>query len=109
MVIQDLKRRRYDQWKPKVTVKLVRAYLSGIDELTTIRLMLQKKVELFRIMQLDVKKFETDDSRFRKTPDNAEGESSVQRLVWAMNTVKNQHACFERLLIDLKQSMDAVS
>ena len=108
-VIQDLKRRRYDQWKPKVTVKLVREYLSGIDELTTIRLILQKKVELFRIMQLDVKKFETEDNRFRKTPDNAAGESSVQRLVWAMNTVKHQHESFERLLIDLKQSMDAVS
>ena len=107
-VIQDLKRRRYDQWKPKVTVKLVRAYLSGIDELTTIKLILQKKVELFKIMQLDVKKFETED-RFRKMPDNAGGESSVQRVVWAMNTVKNQHESFERLLIDLKQAMDAVS
>lgn len=108
-VIQDLKRRRYDQWKPKVTVKLVRAYLSGIDELTTIKLILQKKVELFRIMQLDIKKFETEDYRFHKTPENAGGESSVQRLVWAMNTVRSQHECFERLLIDLKQSMDAVS
>ena len=108
-VIQDLKRRRYDQWKPKVTVKLVRAYLSGIDELTTIKLSLQKKIELFKVMQLDVKRFETEDNRFRKTPENAEGESSVQRLIWAMNTVKYQHECFERLLIDLKQSMDAVS
>ena len=108
-VIQELKRRRYDQWEPKVTVKLVRAYLSGIDELTTIRLILQKKAELFKIMLLDVKKFEAEDNRFRKTPDNAEGESSVQRLIWAINTVKNQHECFERLLIDLKQSMDAVS
>ena len=60
-------------------------------------------------MQLDVKNFETEDNRLRKTPDNGEGESSVQRLVWAMNTVKYQHECFERLLIDLKQSMDAVS
>ena len=88
LVIQDLKRRRYDQWKPKVTVELVRAYLCGIDELTSIALILQKKVELFKIMQLDVKKFETQDNRFRKIPDNAEGESSVQRLIWAMNTAK---------------------
>ena len=108
-VIQDLKRRRYDQWKPKVTVKLVRSYLTGIDELTAIKLILQKTVELFKVMQLDVKKFETEDNRYRKTPDNAEGESSLQRLIWATNTVKYQHECFERLLIDLKQSMDAVS
>lgn len=60
-------------------------------------------------MQLDVKKFEAEDFRFHKTPENAEGESSMQRLIWAMNTVKYQHECFERLLIDLKQSMDAVS
>ena len=108
-VIQDLKRRRYDQWKPKVTVKLVRAFLSGIDELTTIKLILQKKVELFKVMQLDIKKFETEDSRFSKTPENPEGEPAGQRLKWAMNTVQYQHECFERLLIDLKQSMDAVS
>ena len=108
-VIQDLKRRRYDQWKPKVTVELVRAFLSGIDELTAIKLILQKKVELFKIMQLDVKKFEIEDSRFSKTPVNSEGEPAGQRLKWAINTVQGQHECFERLLIDLKQSMDAVS
>ena len=108
-VIQDLKRRRYDQWKPKVTVKLVRAFLIGIDELTTIKLILQKKVELFKVMQLDVKTFETEDDQWsRFSAKNAKGESSVQRLVWAMNAVKYQHECFERLLIDLKQSMDAV-
>ena len=108
-VIQDLKRRRYEQWKPKVTVKLVREFLGGIDELTTIKLILQKKVELFKVMQLDVKKFEIEDSRFSKTPENSLGESALQRLDWAINTVKDQNECFERLLIDLKQSMDAVS
>ena len=108
-VIQDLKRRRYDQWKPGVTVDLVRAYLSGIDELTSIRLIFQKKIELFKIMQLDVNRFEAEDNCFHKVPNNAEAESSVQRLIWAMNTVKHQNECFERLLIDLKQSMDAVS
>ena len=60
-------------------------------------------------MQLDVKKFEIEDSRFSKTPENYSGESALQRLNWAINTVKDQHECFERLLIDLKQSMDAVS
>ena len=107
-VIQDLKRRRYDRWKPEVTVQLVRDYLSCIDELTTVRLILSRKVELFKIMQLDIKKFEAEDTRSRKTPENPEGETAPERLVWAMNTVKAQHDCFERLLIDLKQSMDAV-
>ena len=108
-VIQDLKRRRCESWKPKKTVELVRDYLNCTDELTTIRLILQRKVELFEIMQLDVKKFETEDARFRKIPDNPAGESSTERLVWAVNLVRAQSECFERLSIDLRQSMDAVS
>ena len=108
-VIQDLKRRRYEQWKPKKTVQLVREYLSCIDEVTTVRLIAQKKVELFTIMQQDLRKFEAEDLRMRKIPNNAEGESAEERLIWATNMVKAQADCFERLLIDLKQSMDAVS
>jgi len=107
-VIQDLKRRRYEEWKPKVTVQLVRDYLNCIDELTTVKLILQKKVELFKILQLDIKKFEADDMRSRRMPDNPESESSSERLVWALKMVREQHECFERLFIDLKQSMDAL-
>lgn len=106
-VIQDLKRRSYEKWKPKMTVNLVRDFHHCIDELTTIRLILRKKVDLFKIMQQDVKKFEMEDHRARK-PFNPDGEPSPERLVWAMNMVKAQHDCFERLLIDLKQSMDAL-
>lgn len=108
-VIQDLKRRRYEKWQRNKTVELVRDYLNCIDEVTTIRLILQKKVELFNIMQVDIKKFEADDIRSRKAPDNPEGESSSERLIWASGMLKAQLECFERLLIDLKQSMDAVS
>ena len=75
-VIQDLKRRRYEAWEPKKTVHLVRDYLSCIDEVTTILLILQRKTELFSIMQHDVMKFEEEDTRFRKVPDNCEGETS---------------------------------
>lgn len=108
-VIQDLKRRRYDAWKPNKTVELVREYLNCIDEVTTIRLILQKKMELFKIMQQDIKKFESVDTRNGKVPDNPDGETSPERLVWATNLLHHQNECFERLLIDLKQSMDAVS
>lgn len=108
-VIQDLKRRRYDAWKPNKTVQLVREHLNCIDEVTTVRLILQKKMELFKIMQQDIKKFEAEDTRTRKAPDNPDGETSPERLLWATNMVRQQNECFERLLIDLKQSMDAVS
>ena len=108
-VIQDLKRRRYDQWQPNKTVQLVREYLSGIDELTTIRVNMATKREFFTVMQQDVKKHEADDVRMRKAPDNAEGESSVERVSWALRMVEEQLEIFDRLLLDLKQSMDAVS
>lgn len=108
-VIQDLKRRRYEKWERNKTVQLVRDFQSCIDEMTTIKLILQKKTELFKVMQLDIKKFETDDTRSRKDPDNPEGETSLERLTWAAGMVKGQHECFERLAIDLRQSMDAVS
>ncbi|KAL9629688.1 MAG: hypothetical protein Q9164_006768, partial [Protoblastenia rupestris] len=108
-VIQDLKRRRFEEWKPKVTVKLVREHLSCVDELTYITLSLRKKLDLFTVMQLDIKKFETQDLRMGKEPSNFEGESSLERLSWAVATVKHQHECFERLLVDVKVSLDAVS
>ena len=108
-VIQDLKRRRYDQWQPNKTVQLVREYLSGIDELTTIKVNLATKRDFFTVMQQDVKKNEADDIRMRKTPDNANGESSVERVSWALRMVENKLEVFDRLLLDLKQSMDAVS
>jgi len=108
-VVQDLKRRRYERWERNKTVELVRDYLSCIDEVTTIMLILEKKVELFKIMQVDIQNFEADDIRSRRAPDNPEGEAASERLIWGMRMVKGQHECFERILIDLKQSMDAVS
>ena len=108
-VIQDLKRRRLQKWRPNQTVELVRDYLSCIDEITTIKSIQERKVQLFKIMLEDIKKFEVDDTRSRKVPDNPNGETSAERLVWAMNMAKSQHECFGRLLVDLKQSMDAVS
>lgn len=80
-----------------------------MDELTTVKLTLNKKVELFQALLLDAKKFEAQDFQTRNEPNNATGESSQERVVWALRMVKAQHDCFDRLLIDLKQSMNAVS
>ena len=107
-VIQDLKRRRYEPWKKDETVKLVREYLCCIDELTTIRLSLKKKVELYTDLKEDVRRFEMDDISSQKQPDNGSGESAEDRVAFALTLLKEQYDCFERLLIDCKQSMDAV-
>ena len=108
-VIQELKRRRFEEWQPKVTVRLVRKYLACLDELTYITLNLKKKLEMFKVMQMDIKKFEAEDLRMGKLPDNPEAESAIERIDWAIKTIKHDCECFERLLVDLKQSLDAVS
>lgn len=79
-----------------------------MDELTTIKLTLQKKMELFQALLLDAKKFEIEDLQGQKEPNYPSGESSQERVLWAMGMVKAQLDCFERLLIDTTQSMNAV-
>ena len=108
-IIQDLKRRCYEKWFPKKTVELVRNYLSCIDELTTIRLILQRKLDLFKTMLDDINKFEIEDARARNLPNNPGGETSSERLEWAIKLVKAQHECHVRLSTELKSSLDTVS
>ena len=107
-VIQDLKRRRYDPWVRNETVRLVRDYLTCVDELTTARLIYQKKVELFTKVALDVKNFEAEDVKNRLLPNNPGCESAIERVKFALDLTKHKSDCFERLLIDLKQSMNAL-
>ena len=104
----DLKYRRFEQWQPKVTVRLVRRYLTCLDELTYITLNLKFKLNLFEQTLRDVKDFEAEDEKLGKIPNNPEGESMVERLEWAMGTIKSDSDSFERLLVDLKSSLDAV-
>ncbi|KAL8784546.1 MAG: hypothetical protein Q9213_003894 [Squamulea squamosa] len=107
-VINDLKRRRYAPWRKDETVKLVRDYLACVDELTTVKLICQKQVDLFKGMQQDIRKFEQEDNRARRAPDYPQGESMHERVKWALTMVKGRHDTFERLLIDTKQSMEAL-
>lgn len=83
--------------------------MACVDELTTIKLILHKQVGLFQSLLVDAKKFELEDFQARNEPNNASAETSQDRVTWAVGMVKTQHDCFERLLVDLKQSMNAVS
>ncbi|KAI4203436.1 MAG: hypothetical protein LQ346_001785 [Caloplaca aetnensis] len=107
-IIQDLKRRRHAPWKKNETVKLVRDYLACVDELTTIKMICQKQVELFKGMQQDARKFETEDNRARRTPDNSNGESMTERVKWALNLVRHRHDRIEKLLVDARLSLEAL-
>jgi hypothetical protein len=103
------KRRRYDPWKRNETVELVREYLACIDELTTICLILARKIELFEGLKRDCRKFERDDIMARREPDDPEGISAEARATWAIMMVKGQHDACKKLLADLQLSMNAVS
>ncbi|KAI4125314.1 MAG: hypothetical protein LQ338_004328 [Usnochroma carphineum] len=107
-VIQDLKRRRHAPWRKNETVRLVRDYIACVDELTIVKMMCQKQVDLFKGMQQDVRKFETQDNRARRAPDNPVGEPMPERIKWALNFVTGRHDATEKLLIDAKQSMEAL-
>ncbi|KAL8969187.1 MAG: hypothetical protein Q9183_002111 [Haloplaca sp. 2 TL-2023] len=107
-VIQDLRRRRHAPWRKNETVKLVRDYLACVDELTTVKQICARQVDLFKGMQQDVRKFESEDNRARNSPDNPSGESMQERIKWALGMVKARHDCFDNLLIDAKQSMEAL-
>lgn len=107
-VIQDLKRRRHAPWRKNETVKLVRDYLASVDELKTVKQMCARQVDLFKGMQQDVRKFESEDNRARRIPDNPQGETMQERVEWALTMVKERHDCFENLLTDAKQSMEAL-
>ncbi|KAL8664490.1 MAG: hypothetical protein Q9202_003040 [Teloschistes flavicans] len=107
-VIQDLKRRRHAPWRKNETVKLVRDYLACVDELTTVKQICAKQVHLFKGMQQDVRKFESEDNRARRLPDNPQGETMQARIKWALNMVKKRHDQFENLLIEAQQSMEAL-
>ncbi|KAI4216338.1 MAG: hypothetical protein LQ351_001348 [Letrouitia transgressa] len=107
-VIQELKRRRFEKWAPNLTVQLVRKYLTCLDELTFVTLNLKLKQTLFESTLEDIKRFEEEDEKMGKPPDNPDGESAMERLEWAMATIKSDYDCFERLLVDLRQSLDAV-
>lgn len=79
-----------------------------MDELTTIRVILQSKVNLFQALLTDMKKFEAEDLKLCRKPDNPDGETASDRINFALNNVKSQHEFMEKILIDAKSSMNAL-
>lgn len=69
---------------------------------------MHKKVEHFQALLLDAKKFEAEDSQAGIEPNDLTGETSLARVTWATRMIKAQHDSIDRLLVDLKQSMNAV-
>ena len=69
---------------------------------------MHKKLEHFQALLQDAKKFEAEDFHAGIEPNHPGGETSPARITWGLKMVKAQHDSIDRLLLDLKQSMNAV-
>lgn len=69
---------------------------------------MHKKLEHFQALLQDAKKFETEDSQAGIEANYPDGETSPARVTWGLKMVKAQYDSIDRLLLDLKQSMNAV-
>ncbi|KAH0565257.1 hypothetical protein GP486_001354 [Trichoglossum hirsutum] len=107
-IVQDLKRRRYDEWKRNESVKLVREYLTCIDELTVVSLILGTKLQMFEGLLQDCKALEEEDSERGNAPDNPSGKTAAERVMWAIQHVRNQHDACKRLSMELELAMNAL-
>jgi len=106
-VIRQLKQRRFEPWKRNESVKLVREYLSCSDELYSIKLVLTKKVALYKNLRNDCERFDMEDT-MANTPINPHGETYVDRISWAIDSMQEQLEDCERLSSDLLHSLDAL-
>jgi hypothetical protein len=105
-IVQDLKRKRYDQFKKKASVDLVRDYLTCIDELTTMNIIFQNTRTLLN--QLNEQLSDVLKGERSITPDNEHGESGMSRVRWASGVVEDNLQVTKELLSDLQESLTAL-
>lgn len=90
-------------------MKLVRSFLACIDELTIISMIYSKKQDLLERLIEDCRNFEHADEKAGKHPHNPTGESSEERVKFALHIVKEVHDHAKRLIVDLTESLNTVS
>ena len=108
-VVHELKERRYDPWKRNESIKLVRAYLSCIDELATLGAIYAKKIDFLTRLEEDCLRFEKEDAEEDRRVNNPKGETGQQRAQFALQVCKEAKDRTERLIVDLTQSVNTVS
>lgn len=99
------KERRYLEFRRKESVRLVREFLTCIDELTTITVILANTLALLENVKRNVESMEKEDTM---QPDNPEGESAIDRVNWAIALVRQESLINQEVLTDLRQSLTAV-
>lgn len=100
--------RRYDHWQRDKTIELVRAYLRCIDELTHLMGLLGKKVAFFQNLHKDVERFESQDSSAGLEPDCKQGETSVDRVIFAEHLMATSAEHCKDLVADLRHALNSV-
>lgn len=105
-IVQDLKRKRYDQFRRKTSVDLVRDYLICLDELTTLSIIFKNTRTL--LGQLHDQLNDVLKGERTLTPDNEHGESSMSRVLWAIQIVDDNALITKELLADLQDSLTAL-
>lgn len=108
VVIQDLKRQRFDRWQPKQTVRLVQQYLTCADELKTLNLLFAKRLGFFQRLEQDVLAQDEEYSHDPSATGDEYCEPAIERVRWAIDNLERQVKDTERLLADLLQAMTSV-
>ncbi|KAI0875958.1 hypothetical protein GGS24DRAFT_488982 [Hypoxylon argillaceum] len=108
-VVHELKERRYDQWQRNETIALVRLYLQCIDDLTTLEELFADKLGFFQRLKVDCQKFESQDNDRGNPPDNAEGETALGRVNFAIHMMEDFTTQCKRLNVDLRESLHSLA
>ena len=104
-IIQDFKRRRFDEWQRGDSIKLVRDYILCVDELTILVHLMSKQLDFLYRLKKDCDRLNVDSTDV-KTP---QGKDAVDRCNWAIGVLEENFTVLENLLKDLRSSMLAVS
>lgn len=103
------KERRYDQWRRNETTKLVRAYLTCLDELTVLEEIFSRKLDFFQRLRKDCDVFpELQSNEVANPPDNENGETPLARVAFAEHMMEGYSAHCKRLGADLRESLYSV-
>ncbi|KXS95182.1 hypothetical protein AC578_6596 [Pseudocercospora eumusae] len=107
--VQDLKNRRFQPWKRDETVKLVKEFISCLDELKLLSLSCRRKLKFFEGLQKDLKNHETEDQKRRRLPvNNATADTALQRAQWATSVLKDERDSLDYLYEDVTQALSAL-
>ncbi|KAI3317618.1 hypothetical protein HD806DRAFT_514603 [Xylariaceae sp. AK1471] len=107
-VVHELKERRYDEWQRNETIALVRSYLQCIDDLTVLEKLFAKKLDFFQRLKIDCQNFESQDNNRGSPPDNAEGETALDRASFAEHMMEDFSTQCKRLNADLRESLHSL-